>query len=321
MPMIEGFGDEVTYAMMVMLAVIVIMVCWLSTQLRFIPFVNVFVLESMQDLIFTNIHPSTSTVHVTPEVPVQINEPHEQVSPLASTEVQNAEASSSETPKDESNLVEGTDKESENNLLASNSADESQVGSSSADQLNCDLQSTGATAAGQREKKEKQVKIKLMYLNNTQRVVDAYLSDTIGVFRQSHFRKELTDNKVVRFIFNGKALGNDTSTLSSYNIKGNSIVHCLITPSRARQNEELGSNRSARETLSPVNEGRRDLSTVRCLYPCLVIIFAIIWYQQLAYEETSMYNSIMPILGVVLFLLAMTLALFRAIRLRAAQHI
>ncbi|CAI9724655.1 Hypothetical predicted protein [Octopus vulgaris] len=205
MPMIEGFGDEVTYAMMIMFAVILITACWLSTQLRFIPFVNVFVLESMQDLIFTNVQPSHAAVHVTAEPPLQPSEPLEEVSPTPVL-VRSAETTSAETAKDdttenssESNLLEDADKDSEN--LASNEDEEDQSESASA-QVNespvSSEQNSSETVAEEEkeERKEKQVKIKLMYLNNTQRIVDAYLSDTIGAFRQSHFRKELSDNKM-----------------------------------------------------------------------------------------------------------------------------
>ncbi|CAI9724656.1 and ubiquitin-like domain-containing 1 [Octopus vulgaris] len=331
MPMIEGFGDEVTYAMMIMFAVILITACWLSTQLRFIPFVNVFVLESMQDLIFTNVQPSHAAVHVTAEPPLQPSEPLEEVSPTPVL-VRSAETTSAETAKDdttenssESNLLEDADKDSEN--LASNEDEEDQSESASA-QVNespvSSEQNSSETVAEEEkeERKEKQVKIKLMYLNNTQRIVDAYLSDTIGAFRQSHFRKELSDNKMVRFIFNGKALGNDTSTLSSCNVKGNSIIHCLITPSLARRNEESTSNQAGAAFVPPpINEGRQETFIERVVYPFLIILFAIIWYQQFAFEDSFIYSSIMPLLGVVLFLLAMSLAFFRAIRFRAIQQI
>ncbi|CAI9722821.1 histone H2B, gonadal-like [Octopus vulgaris] len=225
----------------------------------------------------------------------------------------------------ESNLLEDADKDSEN--LASNENGDHQSESASAQvnesPVSSDQNSSETVAEEEKEeKKEKQVKVKLMYLNNTQRIVDAYLSDTIGGFRQSHFRKELSDNKMVHFIFNGKALGNDTSTLSSCNVKGNSIIHCLITPSLARQNEESTSNQAGAAFVPPpINEGRQETFIERVVYPFFIILFAIIWYQQFAFEDSFIYSSIMSLLGVVLFLLAMSLAFFRAIRFWAIQQI
>uniref|UniRef100_A0A8W8NHP0 Ubiquitin-like domain-containing protein n=1 Tax=Magallana gigas TaxID=29159 RepID=A0A8W8NHP0_MAGGI len=73
------------------------------------------------------------------------------------------------------------------------------------------------------------ITVRLKYLNETQRNVTAAPNVTIGQFRRDHFATELSQNKLVRFIFNGQDLRNDSNTLQNYNIGNNSVVHCLIT--------------------------------------------------------------------------------------------
>ena len=55
-------------------------------------------------------------------------------------------------------------------------------------------------------------------------------------FDRKHFAGELAENMLVRFIFNGRELRHDASTLQSCNITDGSVIHCLLT--RAAQQEE-----------------------------------------------------------------------------------
>ena len=55
-------------------------------------------------------------------------------------------------------------------------------------------------------------------------------------FGRKHFAGELAENMLVRFIFNGRELRHDASTLQSCNITDGSVIHCLLT--RAAQQEE-----------------------------------------------------------------------------------
>ena len=45
---------------------------------------------------------------------------------------------------------------------------------------------------------------------------------------RTHFNQELLNNKVVRFIYQGQFL-KDTNTISSYNIRDQTTIHCHIT--------------------------------------------------------------------------------------------
>lgn len=134
-----------------------------------------------------------------------------------------------------------------------------------------------------------------------------------------HFEKELSENKTIRFIFHGKSLSNDRCTLESCNVKRNSVIHCLVTPSlTGRHREETISNSVQSGNVNA--ENGQDLSFELILYPSIIIVFAVLWYLQFTYEQALLYPCIMSILGVSFFLLAMSLAIYHTIRIRAAHQ-
>lgn len=334
MPMIEGFGDEVTYAMMVLLAIIVISACWLSTQLRFIPFVNVFILESMQDLVDTNAAHREIVVSVEQEIPAEATPPRDDVpqTPEESDNATETANSQAEALKRESEdvLAEGGEGQEDGDKENSEEPSETQMQNGNANSSgtpdsvepaseNSRSNLTAESVAYQEtQNMARKVNIKLIYMNNTHRIVQARLSDTIGDFRRLHFEKELSENKSVRFIFHGKSLSNDRCTLESCNVKRNSVIHCLVTPSlAARRTEEMVSNATVR---SADARNRLDISFELILYPSIIIIFAVLWYLQVAFEQTFLYPCIMSILGVSFFLFATCLPIYRTMRIRAARR-
>ncbi len=58
------------------------------------------------------------------------------------------------------------------------------------------------------------VRIKLRYLNDSQREVRSALSESLGRFRRRHFAEDLAENKTVKLIFNGHVLSDDRRSLS-----------------------------------------------------------------------------------------------------------
>lgn len=62
-----------------------------------------------------------------------------------------------------------------------------------------------------------------------------------------HFSSELSANKTVRLIFNGRVLDNDTSTIRESGIFNQCVVHCLIVsrPVQQRQNPEVNEGNQA----------------------------------------------------------------------------
>ena len=195
--MIEGFGDEVTYAMMVLVAIIVITACWISTQHRSIPFVNVFILESMHDIADTSITHGDIIVPVA-QVTVETSPPRDtapQASQSDNTEGLNTEAESlkndgetslTEDVQQEEDTEKSSSEEPHAALTENSNANSSETPDTAEPSL--EDRNSGLTADNvaylETQTTARKVNIRLIYMNNTQRTVQARLTDTIGDFRR-----------------------------------------------------------------------------------------------------------------------------------------
>ncbi|XP_052806930.1 transmembrane and ubiquitin-like domain-containing protein 2 [Mya arenaria] len=138
-----------------------------------------------------------------------------------------------------------------------------------------------------------EIRVRIKFLNDTQRLVTAPHDETIGSFRRRHFSEELAELKLVRFIFNGRDLRDDSSTLQSNNIGDNCVLHCLVT--QQRQNEQQ----------QPVGEeGGIDIGLL--MFPLFGLILLIIWYLRFTYRQFFNVTSTLTLAGITfLYLLAL----------------
>lgn len=152
-----------------------------------------------------------------------------------------------------------------------------------------------------------QIRVRLKYLNDTQRLVYARPEDTIGNFRRTHFSEELGENKIIRFIFNGQDLRNDLRTLSAYNVGDNSVIHCLITQSRQQQETA-----DAGAVL-----GDEDGELGVFIYPIFGLVLGILWYFRFSYKQYFNAVSTVSLAGVSFIY---CLALVSSLRSRQHPH-
>uniref|UniRef100_A0A914DJB3 Ubiquitin-like domain-containing protein n=1 Tax=Acrobeloides nanus TaxID=290746 RepID=A0A914DJB3_9BILA len=82
--------------------------------------------------------------------------------------------------------------------------------------------------------------IKLKFLDDTQKQVKAWLSTTVGEFKRKYFSDFLMDGKVVRLIYKGQLLRDDSKTLVSYGIHDECVVHCHVGTTPYRQQTNAG---------------------------------------------------------------------------------
>lgn len=139
------------------------------------------------------------------------------------------------------------------------------------------------------------ITVRLKYLNDTQRNVTAAPNVTIGQFRRDNFATELSENKLVRFIFNGQDLRNDANTLQNYNIGNNSVVHCLIT----QVNQQTPQQRSE-------NQGSCDFGVV--VLPIFGLILCFVWYLRFEYRQFFTATSTFLLIGLTFLFIAAVLA-------------
>ncbi|KAL3835843.1 hypothetical protein ACJMK2_021305 [Sinanodonta woodiana] len=143
------------------------------------------------------------------------------------------------------------------------------------------------------------IRIRLKYFNDSQRLVSANPTDTVENFRRTHFSVELSENKLIRFIFNGQELRINSSTLEAYNIVDNSVIHCLIS--------QDPSQTAAVHTSD--DESGFDMGVV--MFPLFGLLLAIIWYFRFTYRQFFNVTSTLSLAGITFLFLAALCASFR----------
>nr|UOA02783.1 transmembrane and ubiquitin-like domain-containing protein 1 [Monochamus saltuarius] len=138
------------------------------------------------------------------------------------------------------------------------------------------------------------ITIKLKYINDDLKLVDGRLEEMLGDFKKRHFQTELSSNKLVRLIFNGRVLRPDTQTLKSCGLFDNCVVHCLIHQKRAHANES-GASETTRDGYSfPGSAGinninnnnqNRDWDLGNFLFAFISFILLAAWYFRYVYAH------------------------------------
>lgn len=146
-----------------------------------------------------------------------------------------------------------------------------------------------------------EIRVRLKYLNDTQRLVKASPLETIGNFRRKHFTAELSQSKLVRFIFNGQDLRNDNSTLQACNIIDNSVVHCLIT----QPQEQPG------QTGNQHDDGF-DIGVL--MFPLFGFLLGIVWYMRFKYRQFFNVTSTLTLGGITFLYIAALMSYWRGNR-------
>ncbi|XP_050710212.1 transmembrane and ubiquitin-like domain-containing protein 1 [Eriocheir sinensis] len=152
------------------------------------------------------------------------------------------------------------------------------------------------------------IKIRLKFLDETQRHVFAQLTEKVGSFKRQHFSIELDDNRRIRLIFNGQLLSRDSSTLAQYGLFDNCVVHCHVSQPQLLPRTPGRSGEAAAQE-------EEDAYVSRLLAPLLYAVMVVMWY--LRYEYGHLFNTMSTI--ILLFLTA--LLLISTYLLYITQHV
>lgn len=93
--------------------------------------------------------------------------------------------------------------------------------------------------------------ILIRFVNEKEMKIQAKPDDTILLIKRTHFESELSNNKIVRFIYQGQFLC-DKNTIKSYNIKDKTTIHCHITSKQ--QQQTLRSDQTATDTTNNIRQ-------------------------------------------------------------------
>lgn len=363
MSLIEGFGDEVTIFLGILLVLFIICLAWISTNIRDIPFFSVIIIELTHRRNRNTENANQTEVLNSPEAnppnPSSQNNSEngvENTIPQSETTLDNEQSSTTadevssvnsqkgveeetcENPNTDINVTQETKSDSTDssqqlnetelrhrrlnffqsknesstisnpqtvadslNLNQEPSVQGSPVQSPVIEPINRQQESVPLSAENEtvhsRETDSETglITVRLKYLNETQRNVTAAPNVTIGQFRRDHFAAELSQNKLVRFIFNGQDLRNDSNTLQNYNIGNNSVVHCLIT----QVNQQAPPPR-------PENQGSFDFGVV--VLPIFGLLLCFVWYLRFEYRHFFTATSTFMLIGLTFLFIAAVLA-------------
>lgn len=118
-----------------------------------------------------------------------------------------------------------------------------------------------------------------------------------------HFSSELSSNKIIRLIFQGKVLHDDEASLSSCGLHDNCVVHCLIHQPRPTANAQQNPDPVDRDTSEqPVpnmtRHGQRQPGPVQrewnlatLLSALITIIISLLWYARIQFYTLFSYTS------------------------------
>ena len=147
---------------------------------------------------------------------------------------------------------------------------------------------------------EERVTVRLKFLNDTLKDVEASLVENVGQFKRRNFSEEMSSNKNVRLIFNGQVLRDESSSLRSVGIFDKCVVHCLIHqgqgPSQQQQSRS-GNSVNNNSGHSQNNNDQRDLDLSAYFIPILGIALACMWYFAVAYTAYFNFLSTTALIG------------------------
>ena len=143
---------------------------------------------------------------------------------------------------------------------------------------------------------EERVTVRLKFLNDTLKDVEASLVENVGQFKRRNFSQEISSNKNVRLIFNGQVLRDESCSLRSCGIFDKCVVHCLIHNGPARS---PSTNTSTAGVAGPLlnNTQHRDLDLSAYFIPILGLALALLWYFAVAYNNYFNFLSTTALIG------------------------
>ena len=146
---------------------------------------------------------------------------------------------------------------------------------------------------------EDRVTVRLKFLNDTQRDVEASLVENVGQFKRRNFSEEMSNNKIVKLIFNGQIMRDDSSSLRSFGIFDKCVVHCLIHqgPSQQQQQSSHSSSNSHQQSMNNNTTQHRDLDLSSYFIPILGIALSCLWYFAVAYTAYFNFLSTTALIG------------------------
>ncbi|XP_029971655.1 transmembrane and ubiquitin-like domain-containing protein 1 [Salarias fasciatus] len=277
MALIEGVGDEVTLLFGSLLLLLVLLLAWISTRTP----------EPQEHLFTASV--SVSQQHRTG--------PAHQDSPLASTSVPSSPSSSSSSPLSSSassSVSDGSGTEAP--PVTATPQEEGEDGGTGETVGGDGIRNRGA---GGESVSQRNMVVRLKFLNDTERTAQVKPQDTIGYIKRTYFAGQ---EQQVRLIYQGQLLQDDAQTLASLNLVHNCVLHCHISQHAGRG--AAGGPRPADQVQVALNVGS-------LMVPLLVFMLSVLWYCQIQYRQFFTAPATASLVGVTIFLSLVAFGVYR----------
>ncbi|VDO20071.1 unnamed protein product [Brugia timori] len=107
--------------------------------------------------------------------------------------------------------------------------------------------------------------VKLKFLDDSQVTACTALESTVGQFKRRYFWESMLEGKIVRLIYRGQLLRDDTRSLLSYGLHDQCVVHCHVSSTPYAQPSSSISNTSNNAVLSFESSGLRNGTAVAAI--------------------------------------------------------
>ncbi|XP_051554823.1 transmembrane and ubiquitin-like domain-containing protein 1 [Myxocyprinus asiaticus] len=290
MTLIEGVGDEVTLLFGVVFLVLVLVLAWASTH----------TVEPPEHLISPSpgTAPSTETDSQEPLPPGNTDSSPGGVSESDKSEPGTEAGAEGQTPDGsrtgggEAGLLEeggiGRDGLRHRDAAGPSSQPSASVPSA-----------TQPLAEDAPHDTQRNMVLRLKFLNDTERTAQVNPQDTIGYLKRTHFAGQ---EHQVRLIYQGQLLQDDTQTLSSLNLANNSVLHCHISQ-HATQAMPAGAQ-AADQVHVALNVGS-------LMVPLFVLMLSVLWYFQIQYRQFFTAPATASLVGITIFFSFVAFGVYR----------
>ncbi|KAF0046372.1 hypothetical protein F2P81_000005 [Scophthalmus maximus] len=259
MALIEGVGDEVTLLFSFLLVLLVLLLAWVSTRTS----------EPPEHLFTSATGPAPS---------LRTDSTHQDTFPTSSSSPSSSISEASTASAQEEKHEEGGEGGGGDGVRS---------------------RGGGAGAGAESSSPQRNMVVRLKFLNDTERTAQVEPQDTIGYIKRTYFAGQ---EQQVRLIYQGQLLQDDTQTLSSLNLVHNCVLHCHISQNAGRG--PAGGPRPADQVQVALNVGS-------LMVPLLVLMLSVLWYCQIQYRQFFTAPATASLVGVTIFLTLVAFGVYR----------
>ncbi|KAJ6666692.1 hypothetical protein lerEdw1_020416, partial [Lerista edwardsae] len=145
--------------------------------------------------------------------------------------------------------------------------------------------------------------LRLKFLNDTERLARVHPEDTVGALKRVHFPGQ---EQLVRLIYQGQLLRDDSQTLAALHLTHNSVVHCHISQHRPPP-APTGTHANA----ANADAAHAALNVGSLMVPLFVLMLGALWYFQLQYRHVFTATATTCLAGLTLVFSFVAFAVYR----------